>query len=513
MNALGIGIASLVISTTTGCASTAQKTGSSEGTGNGTAGGSSGVQSPGASDAGTTTSGGGASSSTSGTSSGASSDGGTTAPDSGFGGISASTGSGSTSSASASEGGATSCTPAFSDGFEGDTAGNPPNQTVWHSYMGCDATTTPPDAGAPGGGLIIGIDGSQHRSGNNSLKIIGTAGEGRAFYAINTTAFASLGPQVYVRFCARFSGLASNADGGMATPNHCGFLSMYSGSPPSTDPNFWQDYNHGTPTGGQIRLGSQNNVIDWNNTVNGADATLPDLGPMGIAESIDPPACVRFESERLLPGLPGGAEENLVDGHTAVPRDDVRDRFGDVGRGRSFSMPCRHGQVHKACCCPGIGETFLSSGHDACSTESRKERTMNFDKVLYTAKAHTTGGREGASRTDDGRLDIKLTPPGSPGGGTNPEQLFAVGWSACFLSAIKIVASKTRVTLPSEPSVDAEVDLGLAGGGHVIRARLNVNLPGLERNVAQAVVDGAHLTCPYSKATHGNIDVTTNVIV
>jgi Ohr subfamily peroxiredoxin len=138
---------------------------------------------------------------------------------------------------------------------------------------------------------------------------------------------------------------------------------------------------------------------------------------------------------------------------------------------------------------------------------------MNLDKVLYTAKAHTTGGREGASRTEDGRLDVKLTPPGTPGGGTNPEQLFAVGWSACFLSAIKIVASKTRVTLPPEPSVDAEVDLALAGGGHVIRARLNVNLLGLEQKVAQALVDGAHLTCPYSKATHGNIDVTTNVLV
>jgi Ohr subfamily peroxiredoxin len=138
---------------------------------------------------------------------------------------------------------------------------------------------------------------------------------------------------------------------------------------------------------------------------------------------------------------------------------------------------------------------------------------MNLDKVLYTAKAHTTGGREGASRTEDGRLDVKLAPPSTPGGGTNPEQLFAVGWSACFLSAIKIVASKARVTLPPEPSVDAEVDLGLAGGGHVIRARLNVNLPGLEQNVAQALVDGAHLTCPYSKATHGNIDVTTKVLV
>jgi hypothetical protein len=156
--------------------------------------------------------------------------------------------------------------------------------------MGCDAASTAADAGAPGGGLFIGIDGSQHRTGNNSLRVIGTAGDGCGFYAIDTTAFAGLGPQVYVRFYARFSGLAGSPDGGMATPNHCGFLSMYSGSPPSTDPNFWQDYNHGTSTGGQIRLGSQSNVIDWNNIVMGADATLPDLGPMGIAQSIDPPA-------------------------------------------------------------------------------------------------------------------------------------------------------------------------------------------------------------------------------
>jgi len=135
------------------------------------------------------------------------------------------------------------------------------------------------------------------------------------------------------------------------------------------------------------------------------------------------------------------------------------------------------------------------------------------DKVLYTAKAHTTGGRDsGASRTDDGRLDIKLSIPGKPGTGTNPEQLFAAGWSACFLSAIKIVASKRKVTLPAEPAVDAEVDLGLAGGGYVLGARLNVSLPGVEHEDAQAIVEGAHETCPYSKATRGNIGVVTNLV-
>jgi len=137
----------------------------------------------------------------------------------------------------------------------------------------------------------------------------------------------------------------------------------------------------------------------------------------------------------------------------------------------------------------------------------------HIEKVLYTAKAHTTGGRDGASRTSDGRLDVKLSSPGAAGSGTNPEQLFAVGWSACFLSALKIVASKMRVSLPADPTVDAEVDLGTAGGGFFLQARLNVNLPGVERDVAQSLVDAAHQTCPYSKAVHGNIDVVTNVIV
>ena len=130
------------------------------------------------------------------------------------------------------------------------------------------------------------------------------------------------------------------------------------------------------------------------------------------------------------------------------------------------------------------------------------------EKVLYTAKTHTTGGREGGtSRTSDGRLDVKLTHPGTPGTGTNPEQLFAVGWSACFLSAIKLVAAKMKVRLPDDFAVDAEVDLGTGDGGYLLQARLNVNLPGIEPEVAQKLVDNAHLTCPYSKATRGNINV------
>ena len=134
-------------------------------------------------------------------------------------------------------------------------------------------------------------------------------------------------------------------------------------------------------------------------------------------------------------------------------------------------------------------------------------------KLLYTAKAHTTGGREGgASRTSDGRLDVKLTVPGTPGNGTNPEQLFAVGWSACFLSAIKLVAGKMKVRLPTDVAVDPEIDLLMSDDGFFLKARLNVSLPGLDREIAQSLVDSAHQTCPYSKATRGNIDVAINLV-
>jgi osmotically inducible protein OsmC len=134
------------------------------------------------------------------------------------------------------------------------------------------------------------------------------------------------------------------------------------------------------------------------------------------------------------------------------------------------------------------------------------------DKVLYTAKAHTTGGRDGASKTDDGRLEVKLTPPGQPGNGTNPEQLFAAGYSACFIGAIKAVAGKMKVTVPADVAVDAEVDLGPIPTGYGIAARLNVSLPGMEREAAQQLVNAAHQVCPYSNATRGNIDVKINLV-
>ena len=134
------------------------------------------------------------------------------------------------------------------------------------------------------------------------------------------------------------------------------------------------------------------------------------------------------------------------------------------------------------------------------------------NKVLYTAKTHTTGGRDGASRTSDGRLDVKLSSPGTAGAGTNPEQLFAAGWSACFIGAMGVAASKMKVSLPAERAVDAEVDLGATDGEYLLRARLNVSLPGLERGMAQAIVDAAHQICPYSKATRGNIDVIVTLV-
>jgi Ohr subfamily peroxiredoxin len=129
------------------------------------------------------------------------------------------------------------------------------------------------------------------------------------------------------------------------------------------------------------------------------------------------------------------------------------------------------------------------------------------DTVLYTGRTHTIGGRDGASRSSDGRLDIRLSPPGSAGQGTNPEQLFAAGWSACFIGAMGRAAQAAGVKLPADVAVDAEVDLGKSGEGFALQARLRISLPGLDPAVARAIVDGAHQLCPYSKATRGNIAV------
>ncbi len=134
------------------------------------------------------------------------------------------------------------------------------------------------------------------------------------------------------------------------------------------------------------------------------------------------------------------------------------------------------------------------------------------EKVLYTAKAHSTGGRDGVSRTDDGRLDVRLSPPGTAGAGTNPEQLFAAGYSACFIGAMKAVAPKVGVSLPADVSVNAEVDLGPIPSAFGIAVRMAVELPGLDADKAQALIDAAHQVCPYSNATRGNIDVQIRLV-
>ena len=134
------------------------------------------------------------------------------------------------------------------------------------------------------------------------------------------------------------------------------------------------------------------------------------------------------------------------------------------------------------------------------------------EKVLYTAKTHTTGGREGASRSSDGRLNVKLSLPGAPGEGTNPEQLFGAGWSACFIGAMLLAAGNMKVAFPKDTADDVEVDLNLAEGAYFLRARHRISLPGLDREIAQDLVDAGSRTCPYSKAVHGNIDVTYELI-
>lgn len=133
-------------------------------------------------------------------------------------------------------------------------------------------------------------------------------------------------------------------------------------------------------------------------------------------------------------------------------------------------------------------------------------------KVIYTAQTHTTGGREGAARSSDGQLDVIMSRPGSSQPGTNPEQLFAAGWSACFLGAIGKAASDRKVAVPAGSSVDAQVDLALDDGGFSLVARLDVTLPGIEREVGELLIAEAHLICPYSKATRGNIEVAINLI-
>jgi Ohr subfamily peroxiredoxin len=137
--------------------------------------------------------------------------------------------------------------------------------------------------------------------------------------------------------------------------------------------------------------------------------------------------------------------------------------------------------------------------------------TTKLDKVLYTAKARTTGGRDGRAVSDDGLLDVKLAPPkelGGMGGATNPEQLFAAGYSACFMGALKHVAGMKKVAVPADASIEASVDIGPISQGFGIAVQMTIKLPGLDRAVAQDLLDTAHQVCPYSNATRGNIVVT-----
>jgi Ohr subfamily peroxiredoxin len=133
-------------------------------------------------------------------------------------------------------------------------------------------------------------------------------------------------------------------------------------------------------------------------------------------------------------------------------------------------------------------------------------------KTLYTAKTHAKGGREGSARSHDGRLDVKLARPGAPGEGTNPEQLFAAGWSACFISAMELVAKARNIEMPADRAVSAEVDLTLLEGVYGLAARLDVSLPGLKPADAQTLIDVGHSICAYSNATRGNVDVTIRLV-
>jgi osmotically inducible protein OsmC len=141
---------------------------------------------------------------------------------------------------------------------------------------------------------------------------------------------------------------------------------------------------------------------------------------------------------------------------------------------------------------------------------------MSIEKVLYTAHATATGGRDGRAVSSDGALDVKLATPSEMGGagdeGTNPEQLFAAGYSACFLGALKFVAGREKAQLPADAKIEGSVGIGPIPNGFGIEVELKISLPGLSREQAQSLVEQAHVVCPYSNATRGNIEVTLTVV-
>ncbi len=141
---------------------------------------------------------------------------------------------------------------------------------------------------------------------------------------------------------------------------------------------------------------------------------------------------------------------------------------------------------------------------------------MSLEHIVYTAKAKATGGRDGRAISSDEILDVKLAVPtemGGTGGGTNPEQLFAAGYSACFLGAMKFVAGRDKLNISKDAFIEGEVSIGPIPTGFGIQVKLNIHLEGMDQAEAQQLVDAAHIVCPYSNATRGNIDVTLNVIV
>ena len=128
------------------------------------------------------------------------------------------------------------------------------------------------------------------------------------------------------------------------------------------------------------------------------------------------------------------------------------------------------------------------------------------DRVVFSGKTHTTSGKSGVAKSSDGFLDLKLPEPHPAA-----ENLFGAAWSACYMGAIQLAASQRKIKLPADLAVDAQIDLHLADGAYFLSARLSVSVPGIERDQAEALIEAAHLICPYSKAVHGNIDVTTTL--
>ncbi|MBZ9781489.1 organic hydroperoxide resistance protein [Pseudomonas sp. REP124] len=137
---------------------------------------------------------------------------------------------------------------------------------------------------------------------------------------------------------------------------------------------------------------------------------------------------------------------------------------------------------------------------------------LSIEKTLYTGHTCTTGGREGTGRSHDGRLDLKLSAPGAPGEGTNPEQLFAICWSACFLGSLRHACNARKISFPADASVDAQVDLMHGEQGFFLQARLAVSLPDIAADIARQLIEAAHQNCPYSKATRANIDVSLSLV-